>query len=825
MRFEYPNNKTAYLTAGYYPIGVMNTWHGGIHVEGQLTPIHSIADGEIIAYKISSQYLEEKIIEEEKTALYSNSFILIRHRYEYDKGKIFTFYSLYNHLQVKGDISIGKYPCFMQKYKKILAAEELHIIKGVNLRKEPNSKSDNCIGVIPVNTLVKHVLPFSDSKWHKVKSNTVWKKKENPDKKNSVYEIIDQEREGYYFNSNLNVKDENLVEADISIEITRNDDSLSIKGALLRDKPVSGNVLGIILKDTIVEILGRDGEWFKVRTDALLVEAERTDRRIVYSVAKDFMEGWCLNVNQQFDGYIEPQYDSIVSDKLIPVKSGDVIGYSGKFQSAGKTCISKYSAAHVEVFSNDDVPEFLNALKKKVTEENKCYKKEAYTEQIRYKVYLTSYKYTKTEAGENNLSPYDWEAFGFKVYDEDIDSYVFTDSPLLKDILKLIDENSDGKLDEKELGDAQKKAIVNELLSKMICLHRSEWAYEGDKFQNLKKEIKQLYDSFIEKFNPKNSKEKEECQRQKDENINRFEEKIKNLTFLNKINIAKNSTLEDGCFYYFHPIAFVDQMNSLGLSYRIGDKGKVVREINFRLAGFGCVLPGDVFTENTEKGVKQFQRDYMKMKSPSGIVDDITLRSIDEFSDIYRENLITYKCPCGKCGGFGKGQNKGKYKGNIERERYHKYEYPGMHQSLLWGVSAVRFYATLLTPKYTVCGISSAYRCTIDNASHNRTTVNHMGKSVDIKFAKEGKQIVGKQRSNLPLLEFVRDNLFIKYLNTTEWINAGFSTEPIGLNNGQTWSWIHLDVREFGKNNLKDEYFIKKNSDMNFAKKILDIKN
>jgi hypothetical protein len=39
----------------------------------------------------------------------------------------------------------------------------------------------------------------------------------------------------------------------------------------------------------------------------------------------------------------------------------------------------------------------------------------------------------------------------------------------------------------------------------------------------------------------------------------------------------------------------------------------LIREINIRLAGFGGNVPTDEFTDRTEKMVKQFQRDYMKV--------------------------------------------------------------------------------------------------------------------------------------------------------------------------------------------------------------------
>ena len=126
--------------------------------------------------------------------------------------------------------------------------------------------------------------------------------------------------------------------------------------------------------------------------------------------------------------------------------------------------------------------------------------------------------------------------------------------------------------------------------------------------------------------------------------------------------------------YHFHPVAFVEQMRRMETVYRKGDKGSLILEINFRLAGFGGMLPSKEFTELTEKGVIQFQKDYMKI-TPTGEVDLKTLYAIDEFSDKYRENITEYKCGCGQCDGFGQRQYKKEYiKNNAKTEAYHKYE-------------------------------------------------------------------------------------------------------------------------------------------------------
>ncbi|MDG5817029.1 hypothetical protein QA601_18170 [Chitinispirillales bacterium ANBcel5] len=253
-------------------------------------------------------------------------------------------------------------------------------------------------------------------------------------------------------------------------------------------------------------------------------------------------------------------------------------------------------------------------------------------------------------------------------------------------------------------------------------------------------------------------------------------------------------------------------------SYKKGDTGNDVLEINFRLTGFGGVLPNTEFTELTEKGVKQFQRDYMGMDTSTGIVDVNTLEAIDEFSERYRENVDDYKCSCGKCGGFGNGQYKGVYRDNEpELEMFHHYEYPGMHQSLLWAVSAARFYLTVkLGGEYSVKQIYSAYRCWANATTIRTKTTNHMGKAVDIHFNKNG-----SRTRDVKDMDILREKIFCECIGAPKqirnsipqfgWLNNQFGLESAAV--GAT-TWVHLDVREFDTQPyLNDMYFVQCNSE------------
>ncbi|EJM20892.1 putative chitinase [Pseudomonas sp. GM18] len=103
--------------SGHYLLGSNKFWHGGIHISDLSAPqcvlhepVRCIADGEVVAYRLSKDYLTSSFGEGEgaKSLKYTNSFCLVRHEYESppnpevgankDKQNKLTFYSLYMHL-------------------------------------------------------------------------------------------------------------------------------------------------------------------------------------------------------------------------------------------------------------------------------------------------------------------------------------------------------------------------------------------------------------------------------------------------------------------------------------------------------------------------------------------------------------------------------------------------------------------------------------------------------------------------------------------------------------------------------------------------------
>lgn len=143
-------------------------------------------------------------------------------------------------------------------------------------------------------------------------------------------------------------------------------------------------------------------------------------------------------------------------------------------------------------------------------------------------------------------------------------------------------------------------------------------------------------------------------------------------------------------------------------NYKQYNCSKLIQEINIRLAGFGGNVPTGEFTQRTKNSIIQFQRDYMGVP-PTGKICGSLLKAIDRFAAEYIFNFEETKCKCKICNGYGDGKNKGLYLGK-KVEAYHRYEYPGIHRSLLWALKTVLFYLKK-DGRFTLNKINSGYRC------------------------------------------------------------------------------------------------------------------
>ena len=244
-----------------------------------------------------------------------------------------------------------------------------------------------------------------------------------------------------------------------------------------------------------------------------------------------------------------------------------------------------------------------------------------------------------------------------------------------------------------------------------------------------------------------------------------------------------------------------------------GDKSELIREVNIRLCGFGGNVPTDEFTERTEKMIKQFQRDYMKVEETGRICGNV-LEAIDQFQNDYIIPFQSIMCECGKCKGFGSGLSKEQMQDPNIAELHRKYEYPGIHRCLIWGLRAAWFYTEVIEKKlgFSIRNISSGYRCQYNNKTHKRNSTNHMGKALDVRFNK-----YGVRTQSVSDYEQLRAKIFVGKLGAQmRWKNSNvYSLEP-GIANYKgefiAPTWVHFDVRSFDLSFLKDKYFANNSS-------------
>ena len=249
----------------------------------------------------------------------------------------------------------------------------------------------------------------------------------------------------------------------------------------------------------------------------------------------------------------------------------------------------------------------------------------------------------------------------------------------------------------------------------------------------------------------------------------------------------------------------------------LGSQGPLIEELNIRLMGFGGTLeprppeprgaktkrpdaaPMNMFTTFTQAAVKQFQRDYMKVPE-TGKVCGSLLVALDAFRADYQIAFDPMKCQCGGgCAGFGNLRDDSSFERILaDGKPIGGHEFPGMHRSIFWALRAARFY---LEHEHSDLGfkfikISSGYRCWHRNKQEHYTTVNHMGRALDIQFS----TINNGRTTNWRDTDKIRQEIFVKCMKA----QMGWRRKNvIGLEVGgpdphtQASTWVHADVREF----------------------------
>ena len=342
MKFVYPvdpkngNDKYPFYLkgasnlTGYYPIGRMNTWHGGIHYEGD-NPIKAIADGKIIAYRVSKEYHIETI--DNKTSEYSNGFVLIEHNYKSPNGLELNFYSLYNHLACYKEMGKDKFPGFLtiNSYSVADDAKDTIKVKGTIIKS--SSDGGATLAYAAKGTVLSFQEDANDKDRRKVKYTT-------PNGK----EII-----GYTYVKKWD--NEQLVDVSTGEVLTdRFEGSNGDLGANLREEANSiSEVVQLLTRGVSLEIddedQGKTG-WLKVK-----------------KAGGESVEGYCHTAGLNIVDVVtlkNEDLNQVISDQCYEVKAGDIIGYAGL---NGFEKQEEYRGAHVEVFTHEEVNDFLTNAK------------------------------------------------------------------------------------------------------------------------------------------------------------------------------------------------------------------------------------------------------------------------------------------------------------------------------------------------------------------------------------------------------------------------------------------------------------------------------
>ena len=193
---------------------------------------------------------------------------------------------------------------------------------------------------------------------------------------------------------------------------------------------------------------------------------------------------------------------------------------------------------------------------KEVTYEGKrwLYVKSYYYQQNKI---IYNYGWIEHPKEEELFSAHCWNKFGFTRQDaedhriypiEGVNHYGGT-SEFIKKMIRLIDENGDRIIDNKELRAKYNSPDTYHILSKMVCKHQSEWSYSWER-------IKEDAKAFFKYHYPNYSSS------QIQQSLDRTE-KVFNATYTFWKELKSKGIFHTDTFWYFEPFAWVTQMKKI----------------------------------------------------------------------------------------------------------------------------------------------------------------------------------------------------------------------------------------------------------------------
>jgi hypothetical protein len=683
MKFEYPINGIStpinyHLnnTVGFYPIGRLFNWHGGLHVgRNTKNPIKAIADGVIVACRIS------KIPIEVVGGKYSNCFVLIQHTYKSPKGRELLFYSLYNNLmpytepapveptsdepvpvEPTPDESTPKGQCaeiFKSYTSKVVGTQVLAGSTGLYERLRLKSKRSKLHKKYVANGYIKNDSLITignngdkiDGRFYEVikingtpVSNAVmWHKSLNANFKEVTRFELDKVISGD--SCNIPVKAGDII------------GYVGPHGYKQSEKYRAAHIEVFTDQDPTDFLTGKEGDkddvsdtkkYLKIKKDAELtlkypIKFYAGDEIEVLDVTKEYYKiklhkrtqtvtySDLIDPNKQDQGkwFYHPKNLSVINESFKKLLTKDSILHreekltditirkvsytipSGSHiywieKGAGKLNYTEKPAGTVVLSSDIDTlydknpntyelssklgDDFIAPLSKlelvkSFINDDEWFRVKTFTPKENEDGFVQQVEiqgFIKKDLSDANqsvmclISAFDWEAFGFTIFQDQPDQFIFNPKEAPAFLTSVWDfiGNGDKNLTPLELAKSLIDQFVAEKMSKMVCYHTSEW---GVNAASLSSEVEALLDEGIDN----DVDNKEELEAEKTEILDALKTKLENLDFWSKVKIpVPKTTPEVPEGYIYDPIVKKSRKrNTWEIGFEYGQE-EVITETN-----------------------------------------------------------------------------------------------------------------------------------------------------------------------------------------------------------------------------------------------------
>jgi hypothetical protein len=333
------NNNMA-LTGGHYIFGANRHWHGGMHFTST-KKVQAIADGTLIAYRITEDYLTYNY-DKNGTAIsapYSNNFALIKHQFKSPKGAELTYYSLYMHLLPAKYLEADKQKT-IPTYLQVGSGSEVEAI--VNSDEDPQSglhlrstKTGGIRAFASYNSTLEIIQPplgyTTDDNYLSYCQNQ---------EKNSNWKLV-KNGSNEVFQAYLGTE-QAQISGTIATVITHEDFSSEHYGLRIREGGPGGKILRVAKKGQKIRVLLNESQtWYKVTE----VNGEPAPEN---SYICNTRERLIINPHEVDDN---KSTGSVICPN-IDIQAGACLGYPGHNLDQ-KNCL------HFEIFTDESLITFM----------------------------------------------------------------------------------------------------------------------------------------------------------------------------------------------------------------------------------------------------------------------------------------------------------------------------------------------------------------------------------------------------------------------------------------------------------------------------------